>query len=355
MRLPEKARQQLGADKLFFLPLDTLERQLKTYTGGHMIESERVTSNLTDLISHWTIAPPNPHIEQVHITPSTCNVSMSPNPMPYLSPHIKHELGEGSTFSLGGLTNGDQVMSDAPWAAARTTPDLNSYVSQHKPSSLRSQRWFESSKRGGQYETSSFTKGSGRGSGTAYEGKKKRTEDSSEAVLKKFKHESPSASPANKMQAPKVKVSEKITALQQIVSPFGRTDTASVLLEAINYISYLQEQIQLLSDPYLKSSSNKDHNSWHGLERKEKTENKSDLRSRGLCLVPISCTPQIYRENTGPDYWTPPYRGCLLGLALDWALGALGWRGRLWTGADRRWTNCAGLRIGKIRICLNLL
>ncbi|KAG0486294.1 hypothetical protein HPP92_008389 [Vanilla planifolia] len=129
--------------------LDTLERQLKTYTGGHMIESERVTSNLTDLISHWTIAPPNPHIDQVHIAPSTCNVSMSPNPMPYLSPHIKHELGEGSTFSLGGLTNGDQVMSDAPWAAARTTPDLNSYVSQHKPSSLRSQRWFESSKREG--------------------------------------------------------------------------------------------------------------------------------------------------------------------------------------------------------------
>jgi len=91
------------------------------------------------------------------------------------------------------------------------------------------------------------------------------------------------------VQAPKVKLGDKITALQQIVSPFGKvtthfaltlsffrflffmniynqqcstflttyfiimiiffvefqTDTASVLFEAIGYIKFLQEQVQV--------------------------------------------------------------------------------------------------------------
>lgn len=69
--------------------------------------------------------------------------------------------------------------------------------------------------------------------------------------------------------------------------------------------------MQLLSDPYMKSSSSKDYNPWGGLDRKEKAEAEADLRSRGLCLVPVSCTPQVYRDSNGPDYWTPPYRSCL--------------------------------------------
>lgn len=47
---------------------------------------------------------------------------------------------------------------------------------------------------------------------------------------------------------------------------------------------------------------------WGNMERKDE---KGDLKSRGLCLVPISWTPQAYRDNTAPDYWTPAYRGCL--------------------------------------------
>ncbi|EXB65312.1 hypothetical protein L484_025391 [Morus notabilis] len=42
------------------------------------------------------------------------------------------------------------------------------------------------------------------------------------------------------------KLTDKITALQKLVSPYGKTDTASVLQEASLYIKLLQEQIQNL-------------------------------------------------------------------------------------------------------------
>ncbi|KAJ6689472.1 hypothetical protein OIU85_005838, partial [Salix viminalis] len=147
----------------------------------------------------------------------------------------------------------------------------------------------------------------GKGHGTTNEEKKKRFEETSETAVKKAKHESSSVSSV-KMQAPKVKLSERVTALQQIVSPFGRTDTASVLYEAIQYIKFLQGQVQLLSNPYMKTT-NSQKDPLVGLDRKDKGDAELDLKSRGLCLVPISCTPQIYHDNTGSDYWTPAYRG----------------------------------------------
>lgn len=150
----------------------------------------------------------------------------------------------------------------------------------------------------------------GRGEGTTREVKKKRSEESSEASLKKPKQDTSTTNSASKVQAPKVKLGDKITALQQIVSPFGKTDTASVLFEAIGYIKYLEEQVQLLSNPYLKANSHKDPRGSY-FDRKDKEDAKLDLRSKGLCLVPTSCTPIVYRENNGPDYWTPAYRGCM--------------------------------------------
>ncbi|XP_073053608.1 transcription factor bHLH153-like isoform X3 [Primulina eburnea] len=50
----------------------------------------------------------------------------------------------------------------------------------------------------------------------------------------------------------KEKVSERISALQQLVSPYGKTDTASVLFEAMEYLKFLHEQV--LSAPYLYST-----------------------------------------------------------------------------------------------------
>ncbi|KAM1054494.1 hypothetical protein ACFX2I_001835 [Malus domestica] len=52
----------------------------------------------------------------------------------------------------------------------------------------------------------------------------------------------------------KEKLGERIVALQQLVSPFGKTDTASVLLEAMEYIRFLHEQVKVLSAPYLQGT-----------------------------------------------------------------------------------------------------
>ncbi|KAL9163981.1 hypothetical protein ABFS82_06G077000 [Erythranthe guttata] len=64
------------------------------------------------------------------------------------------------------------------------------------------------------------------------------------------------------------KLTHKITALQKLVSPYGKTDTASVLLEASISIKALQHQIQ-------------------------RGEKRSNLQSRGLCLVPAVILKQL--------------------------------------------------------------
>ncbi|KAE8674116.1 bHLH133 protein [Hibiscus syriacus] len=117
----------------------------------------------------------------------------------------------------------------------------------------------------------------------------------------------------------KEKLGDRITALHQLVSPFGKTDTASVLLEAIGYIRFLQGQIEALSSPYMGTATPNMRNQQYGQgerscafpedEGQEKQEHQpKDLRSRGLCLVPVSCTQQVGSEN-GADYWAPPAFG----------------------------------------------
>ncbi|XP_022751709.1 transcription factor bHLH68-like isoform X2 [Durio zibethinus] len=74
-----------------------------------------------------------------------------------------------------------------------------------------------------------------------------------DGTLKKARFQ-PSATQST-FKVRKEKLGDRITALHQLVSPFGKTDTASVLLEAIGYIRFLQSQIEVLSLPYMGSGS----------------------------------------------------------------------------------------------------
>ncbi|KAL6502478.1 hypothetical protein OROHE_024483 [Orobanche hederae] len=111
----------------------------------------------------------------------------------------------------------------------------------------------------------------------------------------------------------KEKLGKRITALQQLVSPFGKTDTSSVLHEAFGYIRFLHDQVQVLCSPYLQrrsassSSSDEEEEPRHpeGEVKLESERRKNgDLRSRGLCLVPLELTPHVADSN-GADLWSP--------------------------------------------------
>ncbi|KAL1562912.1 transcription factor bHLH123 [Salvia divinorum] len=123
---------------------------------------------------------------------------------------------------------------------------------------------------------------------------------------KRTRSETPSPFPAFKVR--KEKMGDRITALQQLVSPFGKTDTASVLSEAIEYIKFLHEQVTALSAPYMKNGALMQNQQNNPEKSKDLGGGRQDLRSRGLCLVPVSSTFPVTHE-TSVDFWTPTFGG----------------------------------------------
>uniref|UniRef100_A0ACD5UUZ7 Uncharacterized protein n=1 Tax=Avena sativa TaxID=4498 RepID=A0ACD5UUZ7_AVESA len=131
---------------------------------------------------------------------------------------------------------------------------------------------------------------------------------SGEPAFKKPRMETPSPLPTFKVR--KEKLGDRITALQQLVSPFGKTDTASVLHETIEYIKFLHDQVGVLSAPYLKNGHHQ-HQMPQYLKSSSASSDKSSkdggevsLKGRGLCLVPISSTYAVASE-VPVDFWTP--------------------------------------------------
>jgi hypothetical protein len=130
----------------------------------------------------------------------------------------------------------------------------------------------------------------------------KKIGTTNEPPLKKPRIQAPSPLPTFKVR--KEKLGDRITALQQLVSPFGKTDTASVLHEAIEYIKILHDQVHVFSTPYLKNGSPLQLHQNVG-DNSSSEGAKKDLRSRGLCLVPLSSTFPVAADSTHntPDYW----------------------------------------------------
>ncbi|KAG8055158.1 hypothetical protein GUJ93_ZPchr0001g32167 [Zizania palustris] len=131
----------------------------------------------------------------------------------------------------------------------------------------------------------------------------------SQAAAKRPRIEAPSPLPTFKVR--KEKLGDRITALQQLVSPFGKTDTASVLHEAIEYIKFLHEQVASLSSPYLKNGNPLQHFQQKGSDQSTKDTGEAKpaaLRSRGLCLVPVASTYTVASE-TVPEFWHPTFGG----------------------------------------------
>uniref|UniRef100_M4CC68 BHLH domain-containing protein n=1 Tax=Brassica campestris TaxID=3711 RepID=M4CC68_BRACM len=125
-------------------------------------------------------------------------------------------------------------------------------------------------------------------------------------AAKRAKSEAPSPSPASKVR--KEKMGDRIAALQQLVSPFGKTDAASVLSEAIEYIKFLHQQVSALSNPYMKSGASLQHQQMSHHHKELEVSEEPDLRSRGLCLVPVSSIFPVTQDTT-VDFWTPTFGG----------------------------------------------
>ncbi|XP_039061165.1 transcription factor bHLH123-like [Hibiscus syriacus] len=90
--------------------------------------------------------------------------------------------------------------------------------------------------------------------------------------------------------------------------PAFKTDTASVLSEAIEYIKSLHDQVNVLSTSYMKNGA-ATHYHHQNYEKSMDPEGfKQDLRSRGLCLVPVSSTFPVTHESS-VDFWTPTFGG----------------------------------------------
>ncbi|PWZ44868.1 Transcription factor bHLH112 [Zea mays] len=138
---------------------------------------------------------------------------------------------------------------------------------------------------------------------------KKKANGELAPAFKKSRLQTPSPLPTFKVR--KEKVGDRVTALQQLVAPFGKTDTASVLHETIEYIKFLHDQVGVLSAPYLKNNGHQvpylKRSSPDRSEDDSSHAGERSLKGRGLCLVPISSTFAVASEVPVDFGWSTAF------------------------------------------------
>ncbi|XP_058184060.1 uncharacterized protein LOC131301696 isoform X3 [Rhododendron vialii] len=208
-----------------------------------VMESERLTK-LSNLVSNWSIAPPDSagilnhqfdlsHMKQTMSNPTPFGGILNRNLGSFScyghDSKVKYEHQIGLSNSFVGDNKYYYGTSEVPcntstrsfsdvmnFSSFLSKPSVGIHGSKSRPRSLP-----DCKKQPSISTTQTVTRSSIRGQGLSTEGKKKRSEENSETALKKPKHDSSTVS-SSKMQVPKVKLTDKITALQQIVSPFGK-------------------------------------------------------------------------------------------------------------------------------------
>ncbi|XP_021719553.1 transcription factor bHLH123-like [Chenopodium quinoa] len=263
-------------------------------------------------------------------------------PQPQFISHHHHNQFINSSNNYGSLDSSNEIMSSNSWVktSPNNTPTLPSpqipllqsnkidggmnaslindqgqvFSGQYSPTTLSSIRAsllnsLQSRARGpssfNHKSHSSNTLHANKGNSEEHRRESKNnTSNNDQPQAKRPRIETPSPLPTFKVR--KEKLGDRITALQQLVSPFGKTDTASVLHEAIEYIKFLHDQVNVLSTPYLKNGTAMQQKESDKL--KDNEDSNQDLRSRGLCLVPISSTYPVAQE-TPVDFWTPTFGG----------------------------------------------
>ncbi|XP_020579993.1 transcription factor bHLH113-like isoform X2 [Phalaenopsis equestris] len=104
------------------------------------------------------------------------------------------------------------------------------------------------------------------------------------------------------IKARKERLGDKIAALQQLVSPFGKPLFFMKLWLISGSFTNRFRFWQVLSSPYLRqrlpTSASLQGSTAEGEIR------LGDLQSRGLCLVPLTCTMHVPNSN-GADLWAP--------------------------------------------------
>ncbi|KAI3914137.1 hypothetical protein MKW98_003210 [Papaver atlanticum] len=203
------------------------------------------------------------------------------------------ERGNNKVIQKSGITGG----SDSSSASSSNNSSSSNSITKSKRGQIGNLKQTEQEERENGHGSNNRIPVSGLGSGTNSQTTKRTTTTTN----KKPKKETPPSVGAP-VKVRKEKIGERIAALQQLVSPFGKTDTASVLHEAMGYIRFLHDQVQVLSSPYLQKLPLSGPFAEGG--RRAAAGIGTGLRSRGLCLVPIEYTLHVANCN-GADLWSP--------------------------------------------------